>query len=155
MYLVYRQNPAGSRVSCVLTISPSFPICFPLFWFHSRCLCHLSIADHVACCQLSSQVSYKPFSAVASPVWLECPIRQHPFPCFQPRSAPPHKPSQLLVLLLMYSGDWAHQHVGASCTSTLGFRYLWAANWQKGFQILQDKLGWSFVQKPPRWKDLI
>ena len=98
MYLVYSQNPAGSCVSCVLTISPSFTIRFPSFWFHSRRLRHLSVAGHVACYQLSSRVSYKSFSAVAGPMWPECPIRQSTFPCFKSRSAPPPVNPQLLVL---------------------------------------------------------
>ena len=97
MYLVYSQNPAGSCVSFILTISPLFPIHFPLFQSHSCCLRCLSVAGHVTCCQLSSQVSYKSFSAIASPVWLECPIRQSAFPCFRSRNAPPPANPLLLV----------------------------------------------------------
>ena len=42
-------------------------------------------------------------------MWPERPIRQFPFLRFQPRSAPPQRTPQLLVPLLVYSGDWAHQ----------------------------------------------
>ena len=52
----------------VLTISLSFPIRFPLFQSHSRRLRRPSVAGRVARRQLSSRVSYKSFSAVASPV---------------------------------------------------------------------------------------
>ena len=104
MYLVYSQNPAGSCVFCVLTISPSFPIHFPSFQFHSRRLHHLSVAGHVACRQLSSWVSYKSLSAVAGPMWLECPIRQSTFPCFKSRSAPPPVNPQLLVFCSRIAG---------------------------------------------------
>ena len=110
MYLVYSQNPAGSHVSCVLTISPLFPICFPSFWSHSHHLSRLSVAGYVAHHQLSSRVSYKSFSAVAGPVWLEHLIRQLSFLHFQSRSAPPQQTPQLLVPLLVYR-DWAHQHL--------------------------------------------
>ena len=98
MCLVYSQNPARSCVSCVLTISPSFPICFPSFWSYSCHLHCLSVAGHAAHHQLSSRVSYKSFSAIAGPMWPECPIRQFPFPCFKSRSAPPPANPQLLVL---------------------------------------------------------
>ena len=104
MYLVYSQNPAGSHVFCVLTISPLFPICFPSFQFHSRHLRRLSVAGHVACHQLSSRVSYKSFSAVTGPMWPECPIRQSTFPCFKSRSALPPVNPQLLVLCSRIAG---------------------------------------------------
>ena len=104
MYLVYSQNPAGSCVSFILTISPLFPIHFPSFQSHSCCLHCLSVAGHVACCQLSSQVSYKSFSTVAGPMWLERPIRWFPFPCFKSRSAPPPVNPQLLVSCLHIAG---------------------------------------------------
>ena len=109
MYLVYSQNPAGSHVSSVLIISPSFLIRFPSFWFHSCRLHHLSIAGCISHCQLSSWVSYNSFSAIAGPMWPERPIRQSAFPRFQSRSAPPQWTPQLLVPLLAYSGDWVHQ----------------------------------------------
>ena len=117
MYLVYRQNPAGSCVSCVLTISPSFPIRFPSFWSHSHHLHCLSAAGHIARCQLSFQVSYKFFFSVASPMWLEHPIMWFPFPCFKSRSAPPPANPQLLVLCSRIAGT---QHITmTTCKTTL------------------------------------
>ena len=93
----------------VLTISPSFPICFPSFRSHSRRLHRLSVAGHVARCQLSSRVSYKSFSAIAGPMWLEHPIRQLPFPCFTAQKCSTSSKPSALSLSLAYSGDWAHQ----------------------------------------------
>ena len=97
MYLVTVRIQLGAVSPIVLTISPLFPIHSPSFQSHSRHLRRLSVAGHIARCQLSSRVSYKSFSAVSSPVWLERPIRQLPFPRFRSRSAPPPANPQLLV----------------------------------------------------------
>ena len=97
MYSVTARIQLGAVSPIVLTITPSFPICFPPFRSHSHCLHCLSVAGHVARCQLSSRVSYKSFFAIAGPVWPERPIRQLPFPRFRSRSAPPPENPQLLV----------------------------------------------------------
>ena len=97
MYLVTGRIQRGAVSPIVLTISLSFPIRFLSFRSHSCRLRRLPVAGRVARHQLSSRVSYKSFSAIAGPVWPECPIRQLPFPRFRSRSAPPPMNPQLLV----------------------------------------------------------
>ena len=68
MYSVTARIQLGAVSPIVLTISLSFPIRLLLFRSHSHRLRRLPVAGHVARRQLSFQVSYKSFSAVASPV---------------------------------------------------------------------------------------
>ena len=93
----------------VLTITPPFPIRFPSFRSHSRCLRRLSVAGRVARRQLSSRVSYKVLFCRRRSRVTGVPDKATPFPALPIQKCSASSEPSALSLSLAYSGDSAHQ----------------------------------------------